>query len=140
MRSVIFAICLCALLPGCTQASATARLSAQGRASSIDDMEPEVTREVAEVLARLADGELPRERFTERANAELDAAAASALSARLRPCPRPIAPALLERTTKGEDRQYLYRVPCGQQGLLVEIIFNKAARINKLAVRPDTGA
>ena len=138
MRSAILAISLCALLPGCTQARAP--LSAQARAPSIDDAEPEVTREVAEVLARLADGDLPRERFTERANAELDAAAAGALSARLRPCPRPIAPALLERTTKGEDRQYLYRVPCGQQGLLVGINFNKAARINKLDVRPDTGA
>jgi hypothetical protein len=140
MRSAILALSLCTLLPGCAPATATAPLRAQTRTTPIDDVEPEVRREVAEVLMRLADGDLPRDRLTERANAELDAAAAGPLSARLRPCPRPIAPALLERTTRGEDRQYLYRVPCGQQGLLVEIIFNKATRINKLAVLPDKDA
>ena len=138
MRLSNFSLCLCAaLLLGCAQAG-VAPLPTM-RAQAIEDMEPDVTRQVGEVLAQLAEGKVPRERFTERASEAHDAAAAIALAAQLRPCPRPIALALLERSTKGEDRQYLYRAACGQQGLLVEIVFNKAARINKLAVRADKG-
>jgi hypothetical protein len=127
-----------ALLLGCAQAGVTT--PAAMRAQAIADMEPDVTRQVLDVLERLADGNVLRERFTERASTALDEAAAGALTAQLRPCPRPLVLVLLERSTKGEDRQYLYRAACGQQGLLVEIVFNKAARINKLAVHADKGA
>jgi hypothetical protein len=128
MRQAIIVPGLCAiLLLGCANASVTPP------AAAIEDVEPEVTRQVAEVLERMSNGDVPRERFTERASESLEAAA---IAAKLRPCPRPIAPALLERTTKGEDRQYLYRIPCGQQDLLAAIDFNKAARINSLIVQP----
>ncbi len=138
MRRTTFALSLCtALLFGCAQAGVTTPTLKQ--AQTIEDMEPDVTRQVGEVLAQLADGKVPRERFTERASEALDAAAASALATQLRPCPRPIVLALLERSTKGEDRQYLYRAACGQKDLPIEIVFNKAARINKLAVRDDKG-
>lgn len=138
MRTTTLALCLGApLLFGCAQAQVAPapQASAAARASPINDVEPDTTRQVKEVLGKLANGALPRERFTERASESLDAAAASGMGATLRSCNEPLALELLERKTKGEDRQYLYRAHCAGGDLFVEIDFNKAARINKLVVR-----
>lgn len=134
MRPSTLLACLpAALLLGCAQAAIAPASTMQ---AGIEDTEPAVTRQVGALLERMARGDLPREQLTERASSELDADAAAAMAARLRPCPQPIGLTLLERKTKGEDRQYQYRASCGAQAWQVEIDFNKAARINKLVVRP----
>ena len=131
------------LLLGCAQAAVSpaqpaspAQAAVPARAP-IQDNEPDVTRQVAGLLQQIGHGNPDRANMTERAAAALDAAAASAMGAQLQPCPQPLALSLLERSTKGEDRQYLYRVACGAGSLLAEVDFNKAARINRLALRPE---
>jgi hypothetical protein len=147
MRSSFFLASLCTvLLSGCAEAAlahATAEpppalASSQTAAdrASIEDTEPDVTREVAAILDALAQGSLPRERLTERASGELGAPAVAGMRTALRGCAQPVRLTLLERKTKGEDRQYLYRAACAPQALLVEIDYNKAARVNRLVLRP----
>jgi hypothetical protein len=97
------------------------------------DSEPQVTAELTEVLSRIATGESPRERFTERGAAMTLASGTAARQ--LHTCPAP-ALRLLDRRVKGEDRQYLYRVDCGAETWQLEVDFNKAARINRLELRP----
>lgn len=115
------------LLSACTHAVGDAPRAA------IVDTEPDVTRQVAEVLGHITDGALPHALMTEKADAAL-AAQAPAMAMQLRACPRPFALALLDRRTKGEDRQYTYRVACGARALLLDVDYNKAARINKLVL------
>lgn len=146
MRSLTLLACLGApLMFGCAQAMPpaaapalppqAAAAAAAPRPGAIEDVEPDTTRQVKEVLGQLANGHLARERLTERASGELAAPAETAMGATLRSCNEPLALELLERKTKGEDRQYLYRARCNGGDLFVEIDFNKAARINKLVVR-----
>jgi hypothetical protein len=121
------------LLLGCAQARVPA--APQAGVAAIEDVEPDVTRQVKEVLGRVANGQLPRERLTERASESLDKGVVDAMGATLRSCNAPLALELVERKTFGEDRQYKYRAACAGGALQVEIDFNKAARINKLVVR-----
>jgi hypothetical protein len=115
-----------AALTGCAHAQAPAP-------KAIPDSEPDVTRQVSALLLQFSLGTLPPEQLTTKAQAAL----APQSGALLRACPAPIALDLLERTTKGEDRNYLYRAPCGATPLLVEINFNKAARVDRLVLRPE---
>lgn len=103
-------------------------------AYAIPDQEPDVTRQVAEVLEQAAEGQAPPERFTERGATYLAAPGAAGL---LRRCPRPLALELLSRQVYGEDRLYVYRAACRPLPLRIAIDFNKAARINRLEIAED---
>ena len=116
------------LLCGCAQAQAPAP-------KAIPDAEPDVTLQVGALLAQLGRGTLPAAWLTDKAQAAL-APQLPQMAAALRPCPAPSLE-LLARTSKGEDRLYLYRALCPATPLLVEIDFNKAAKINRLALRPE---
>src|SRR6202008_2223202 len=98
-------------------------------AAQPQDSEPQVTAELTEVLSRIAAGETPQERFTERGAAMTLASGTAARQ--LRSCPAPSL-RLLDRRVKGEDRQYLYRVECSGETWQLEVDYNKAARINRL--------
>lgn len=130
MRIVTATLMATAILCGCAQAGAPAP-------KPIPDAEPEVTLQVAAVLAQLADGVPPSAPMTDKAKAALGPAELREMAAALRPCSKPPALELLARTTKGEDRNYLYRALCADTPLLVEITFNKAANIDRLAVQPE---
>jgi hypothetical protein len=103
-------------------------------ALAIPDQEPEVTAEVAEVLAAVADGNAAPGRFTERGVSYL---AVPGLPAALNGCPRPIVLELLSRNVFGEDRLYVYRAKCHPKSLRIAVDFNKAARINRLELAPE---
>lgn len=134
-----------ALLCGCAQAEAPALApapkampaAAAAALQPIADAEPEVTQQVAAMLASVAAGALPADQFTDSARATLEAARVQPMRVALSACANPPRLALLSRTTKGEDRNYLYRALCGDIPLLVEVAFNKAARINRLVVRAE---
>ncbi len=104
---------------------------------AIADTEPDVTRQVAALLGKLRDGALPAEQLTSKAQAALGAPALQQLAAALKPCSAPPALELLARSTKGEDRNYLYRTVCGDTPMHLEINFNKASRIDHLAIKPQ---
>ena len=103
-------------------------------ALAIPDQEPDVTAQVADILAAVADATPATERFTERGASYL---AVPGLPATLNSCPRPIALELLSRNVFGEDRLYVYRTKCGRQWLRIAIDFNKAARVNRLELAPE---
>jgi hypothetical protein len=136
---------LCATLAACAQAEPPAPVTAlpvvmTARAPAmpaIDDAEPDVARQVSEMLGRIGQGTVAQDQLTDNARAALTAESMQAMSAALRPCGAAPALELLRRTTKGEDRQYLYRVKCGTTPQLVEIDFNKGARVNRLIVRAE---
>ena len=139
---------LCATLAACAQAEPpapvtalpvvmTARAPAMPAMPAIDDAEPDVTRQVSEMLGRIGQGTVAQDQFTDNARAALTAEPMQAMIAALRPCGAAPVLELLRRTTKGEDRQYLYRVKCGTTPQLVEIDFNKGARVNRLIVRAE---
>jgi|GEM_PF-1036908 len=130
MRIACIAVLAAAFLAACASAQAPA-------AKAIDDTEPDVTQQVAAILGRTAQGSLAAEPLTENARATLDASRTQRIAATLHSCRELNALELLERRTKGEERQYLYRAPCGGQPLLVEIWFGKGARISHLNVRPQ---
>jgi hypothetical protein len=148
MRTTSTFLMATALLYGCAQAEAPAPAAASLPAlvpvaagmPAIADSEPAVTAQVAALLGRLGANALPQDQLTDNARAALDAPQLAQMAAALRPCGNPPALELLSRTTKGEDRNYLYRAPCHATPLLVEIVFNKAAKINRLAVRPEPAA
>jgi len=117
-----------ALVSGCAQAQ---------RLPPIGDTEPDVTQQIAVVLTQLRNNAVPREQLTDKAHAALSAPLLRQMGVALQPCATPPALELLSRTTKGEDRNYLYRALCGNTTLLVEINFNKAARIDRLVVRSE---
>ncbi len=125
MRFAPFRASLCALvLSSCAQAQEAPR-------ALIEDTEPAVTQALQGVLEQIADGTLPRAQLTERATLALEAKA-TVLGAQLRRCPRPLALNLLARSTDGEDRRYQYRLACTGKALLLDAVYNKAARINRL--------
>ena len=117
-----------ALLSGCAQAQAP---------KAIADAEPDVTAQVGALLAQLRQNTLPREQLSDKAQAALNPGALQQMQAALQPCATPLALELLARTTKGEDRNYLYRALCSNAPLLVEINFNKAAKVDRLVVQPE---
>ena len=132
-----------AILSGCARAQAPLARAASAAAAApaaaapaIADAEPDVTQQVGTVLAQLAQGVLPRAPMTDKASAALTPQLAQ-MAAALRSCSDTPALELLSRTTKGEDRNYLYRAACHATPLLVEIVFAKGARINYLALRPE---
>ena len=130
MRIACIALLAAGLLAGCASAQAPA-------AKAIEDTEPDVTQQVGAMLARTAQGSLSAEPLTENARAALDTARTQQIAATLRACRDVNTLELIERRTKGEERQYLYRAPCAGQPLLVEIWFGKGARISHLNVRPQ---
>lgn len=121
-------LAVAALVSGCAQAQ---------RLAPIADAEPDVTQQIGVVLTQLRDNALPREQLTDKAQAALNAPLQRQMGAALQPCATPPVLELLSRTTKGEDRNYLYRALCANAPLLVEINYNKAARIDRLVVRPE---
>lgn len=110
---------------------------AQRPARPIPDEEPGVTGQVREILLRQADGSIAPELFTERARAALFPRAAAELGARLRGYGALGQLQLLSRAVDGEDRQYRYRALYAGATVLVEITFNKAARVARLQVTPE---
>jgi hypothetical protein len=130
MTALLLCACACASAPPTAAAAAAA-------AAAIDDSEPDVTEQVAAILTRTAQGALGAEPLTENARSALPGARMDQLSTALRACGDLGKLALLERKTKGEERQYLYRAPCGGKPLRVEIYFGKGARISHLDVRPE---
>ncbi|WP_436269872.1 hypothetical protein [Pseudoduganella sp. LjRoot289] len=93
-------------------------------AKAIEDVEPEVTKDVAAALARKA----------EEATAAGQAAAPEVPL--LRACPAPLRLELLRRSVDGEERSYLYRVRCPVP-LLASATYGKAATIKRLSVVPE---
>ncbi|UMR29342.1 hypothetical protein MJ904_20015 [Massilia sp. MB5] len=131
-------------LPACslarqpaTAAQAAPALASARPAKPIPDEEPAVTQEVAELLGQLAGGRAPRSRFTEKGAATVLAEMDQNLAPRLRECGIPVTLELLARTVDGEDRQYRYRLRCRAQPLLLDIVYNKAARVNRLQLLPE---
>jgi hypothetical protein len=127
------------LLAGCAQSQAQlpapVPASAAAPMPAVADSEPDVTARVATLLGQLgAHGQAP-EQLTDNARAALGAPQWQQMGAALRPCGNPPALELLARSTKGEDRNYLYRAPCHGAPLLVEIRLGKGDRIGQLAVR-----
>lgn len=130
MRTHGILLAAAVLLSGCAQARAPVP-------KAIADAEPDVTAQVAALLAQLRQNALPREQLTGKAQAALNTSALQQMQAALQPCSMPPALELLSRTTKGEDRNYRYRALCSSTPLLVEINFNKAARVDRLVVQPE---
>lgn len=128
MRIYAILLTATALLPGCAQAQLP---------KAIPDAEPGVTAQVGVLLAQLRQHALPREQLTDKAQATLSATTLQQIQAALGPCTTPPALELLSRTTKGEDRNYLYRALCSSTPLLVEINFNKAEKVDRLVVQPE---
>jgi hypothetical protein len=118
----------CAVLSACAQAQPPLP-----KAPAIADSEPDVSEQVRAALGQAGMGTLAPDQLTDNARAALSAGTVSAL----RPCGAAPAVELLRRSTKGEVRQYLYRLPCHGTPLLVEIDFGKGARISRLNVRPE---
>lgn len=104
-------------------------------AKAIPDAEPEVTAQVAALLGNVANNTLAPEALTDTLRAALPEARLKEMGAALRRCGNAPALELLQRTTKGEDRQYVYRAPCAASALVIAIDFNKGARVNRLEVR-----
>lgn len=136
MRAAVPACAIALLLSACAQAPGPVPAAAPARAA-IADAEPDVTAQVQAILARMAGGTLAPDALTDNARAAMPAGGLQAMGAALRRCGGPPALELLERSTKGEDRLYLYRAPCAGKPLLVEMGFAKGARINRLQVRPQ---
>lgn len=100
-----------ALASGCAMAQAP---------RPIEDVEPEVTQQVAAAVAKLA------------------ADPAGDVATLLRACPAQAAPPLelLRRTVDGEERTYVYRARCGK-ALLVSATYGKNRAIKRLDVTAE---
>jgi hypothetical protein len=109
---------------------------AQTRAP-IPDTEPDVTRQVHSLLSQATQGALAPEQFTDNARGALADPQLAATTSLLQKCATVTDLELLERTTKGEDRQYLYRARCASTALLVAIDFNKAAKVNRFSINEE---
>ena len=99
-----------ALVSGCAMAQAP---------QPIEDVEPEVTRQVAAAIAKMS----------------VDPAADTSL---LSGCPEKTTPPLelLRRTVDGEERTYLYRTHCGKP-LLVSATYGKNGAIKRLQLKTE---
>lgn len=127
MRRVLSLTLTCALATGCAlpaaqaqRAAATVESGAAAAAAAvpIEDVEPEVTKEVGAALARKG------------------AEAGTAEAALLRACPAPLQLELLRRSTDGEERSYLYRVRCPAP-LLASATYGKNAAIKRLTLQAE---
>lgn len=127
MRRVLSLTLTCALAAGCAlpaaqaqRAAATVESGAAAAAAAvpIEDVEPEVTKEVGAALARKG------------------AEAGTAEAALLRACPAPLQLELLRRSTDGEERSYLYRVRCPAP-LLASATYGKNAAIKRLTLQAE---
>ena len=140
MRRFFAGLIACTALGACAQTSLPAPREVTPALQpqlAIDDTEPDVTRQVSAILGDIGQGKFAPDQLTENARAAMPAASMQAMMAALRPCGAMPALELLRRTTKGEDRQYVYRVPCGGEPQVVEIDFNKGAKVNRLTVRRE---
>jgi hypothetical protein len=144
MRNFSTVLMATALLGGCVQAQSPSAAPTMApvaatvpRLPAIADSEPDVTAQVSNLLAQAGASALPREQLSSNAQIALNGPATAEMAAALRPCGTAPALELLTRTTKGEDRNYLYRAPCNGTPLLVEITFGKGARVNHLLVRQE---
>ncbi len=143
MRHFYAGLMACTLLGACahTQLPAVAAMPAAiesaPKAAAIADAEPDVTKQVSAFLGSAGQGMFGTEKLTDNARTAMTVDQMRETSRMLAPCGTAPALELLARTTKGEDRQYQYRAPCGGNALLVDIDFNKGAKINKLEVRPE---
>ena len=117
MYRLISLLPLAVLASGCAMAQAP---------KPIEDVEPEVTKEVAAAVAGLAGGPA-------LASAALPATEGAAL---LRACPVPAPLELLRRSVDGEERTYLYRVRC-DSALLVSATYGKSRAIKRLQVKAE---
>lgn len=107
----LLTVVLAALASGCALAQAP---------GPIEDVEPEVTRQVAAAVAAMAADPAVEE------------------APLLRACPAKAAPPLelLQRTVDGEERSYLYRVRCGK-ALLVSATIGKNRAIKHLRLETE---
>ena len=139
MRQLFAGLTACSLLLACAQAEqpATPKALTAAAMPAIADAEPDVAQQVSALLGQIGQGTVVREQLTENARTALPADAMKTVAAALQPCGATPALELLRRTTKGEDRQYLYRLPCAGRPQLVEIDFNKGAKVNRLVVRAE---
>ena len=119
MQRVLSLALAAALAAGCALPPAQAQRAAAPAA--IEDVEPEVTKEVAAALARKG--------------GEADTAEA----ALLRACPAPVQLELLRRSVDGEERSYLYRLRCPAP-LLASATYGKNAAIKRLTVQAEPAA
>jgi hypothetical protein len=127
----------CSLLLACAQAQQPPVPKTAAAMPAIADAEPDVAQQVSALLGRLGQGTFSQEQLTDNARTALPAGTMQAMAATLRACGALPAVELLRRTTKGEDRQYLYRLPCAGHPQLVEIDFNKGAKVNRLVLWPE---
>lgn len=130
MRHALPVIVAASMLSACAHAQTRAP-------KAIPDTEPEVTRQVGSLLAQATQGALARDLLTDNARTALADPQLAAITSLLRKCATGPELELLERTSKGEDRQYLYRARCAGTPLLVAIDFNKAAKVNRFSVREE---
>lgn len=130
MTAVMAAVMTAVMLTACAQAQPPAR-------AAITDAEPDVTAQVQSILAAVTGGALAPEALTDNARSALPSARLQEMASLLAPCGATPALELLDRQTKGEDRMYVYRAPCGGKPLIMEIDFNKGARVNRLVLRPQ---
>ncbi|QYF92096.1 hypothetical protein KY495_15115 [Massilia sp. PAMC28688] len=131
MRHLPTALLASLVLAACAQAQKPVALAP----ASIEDREPDVTRQVQSVLEAVAQEQLPRSALTDNALGALPPAQLQAMGVALRSCGAMPQLQLLSRRTKGEERMYIYRAPCGGRPLLVEINFGKGERISRLVLR-----
>ena len=138
MRQLCAGLTACSLLLACAQAQQPPEPKAQAAApmQASEDTEPDVALQVSALLGRVGQGTFSQEQLTDNARTTLPGEAMQTMSVALRPCGAMPTVELLRRTTKGEDRQYLYRLPCAGHPQLVEIDFGKGAKVSRLVVRP----
>lgn len=143
MRHLYAGLMACAALGACAQAPLPTVVPAvkpaeAAKVAAIPDAEPEVTQQVSRLLGRAGQGLFTTEQLTDSARTVLTIDQMRTISGTLAPCGTTPALELLRRTTRGEDREYVYRAPCGGNALLVAIDFNKAGKINKLEVQLES--
>jgi hypothetical protein len=109
---------LISLLPLAALAGLTAGCAMAQAPKPIEDVEPEVTREVAAAIAKQG----------------ADPAADGATLVRACPAAPPLE--LLKRSVDGEERTYVYRARCGNT-LLVTATYGKSRAIKRLLVKPE---
>ncbi|WP_377702018.1 hypothetical protein [Pseudoduganella sp. UC29_71] len=121
MRRLLSLTLAAALAAGCALPPAQAQRAAApaaAPAAAIDDVEPEVTKDVAAALARKG------------------AEAGTPDAALLRACPAPLQLELLRRSVDGEERSYLYRVRCPAP-LLASATYGKNGAIKRLTLQAE---
>lgn len=134
MQFLRFAMSVAAL---CAAAGCAATQDAPRPPKAIPDAEPDVTAQLRATLLGFGDGSITPSGFTDKAAGILFPDQARAYGAALRACRTLTALELLERKVFGENREYLYRAPCQGRPLLVNVVFGKSGRIDRLTVAPE---